>query len=146
MRSRHQAGGTPQTQGQFELPDGYQYARVHYSGDPSLVSSKSLLSPPPPPEILKLSMVIIVVPSILAILFYMLLDISMCHQNVGKFVPDCNLRGSKFSLGGGMPPDPPSRHTCLCARVRAFAHYYHPATILSPPPNSKSCMKPCMKP
>ena len=38
--------------------------------------------PPHPPEILKLSMVIIVVPSILAIQFYMLLDISMCHQNV----------------------------------------------------------------
>ena len=34
----------------------------------------------PPPEILKLGMVIIVVPSILAIC--MLLDISMCHQNV----------------------------------------------------------------
>ena len=66
MRSRRQAGGTPQTQGQFELPDGYQYARIHYSGDPSQVSSKSLLSPQ---EILKLSMVIIVVPSILAISF-----------------------------------------------------------------------------
>ena len=105
MRSRRQAGGTPQTQGQFELPDGYQYARVHYSGDPSLVSSKSLFSPS---QILKLSMVIIVVPSILAILFYMLLDISMCHQNVGKFVPDCNLRGSKFSFGGGgHTPRPP---------------------------------------
>ena len=34
---------------------------------------------PPPPEILKFSTVVIVVPSILAI---MLLDISMCHQNV----------------------------------------------------------------
>ena len=34
----------------------------------------------PPPEILKLSMVII-----LAI--YMLLNISMCHQNVWKFCP-----------------------------------------------------------
>ena len=40
--------------------------------------------PPPPPEILKLSIVIIVVPSIIAISFYMLLDVhvSMCHQNV----------------------------------------------------------------
>ena len=35
-----------------------------------------------------------------------------------------------------MPPDPPSSH--------AYAHYYHPATILFPPaPNSKPCMKPC---
>ena len=42
----------------------------------------------PPPETLKLSMVIIiVVPSILAIQFYMLLDISMCHQNVWKVCP-----------------------------------------------------------
>ena len=53
---------------------------------------------PLPKEILKLSMVII-----LAI--YMLLNISMCHQNVvWNFVPDCvrsNLRGCKFSWGGG---------------------------------------------
>ena len=42
------------------------------------------LPPPPsiPPKTLKLSMVIIVVLSILAIQFYMLLDIPMCHQNV----------------------------------------------------------------
>ena len=37
---------------------------------------------PIPPETLKLSMVIIVVLSILAIQFYMLLNIRMCHQNV----------------------------------------------------------------
>ena len=37
---------------------------------------------PIPPETLKLSMVIIVVLSILAIQFYILLDIHMCHQNV----------------------------------------------------------------
>ena len=43
--------------------------------------------------------------------------------------------------GGGMPPDPPSRHTCLCVCEGAFARYYHPATILFSP-NSKSCMKP----
>ena len=43
--------------------------------------------PPPPPEILKLSMVIIVVPSVLANQFYILLDISMCHQNVRKVCP-----------------------------------------------------------
>ena len=48
----------------------------------SRVSGGLEFPPPPPPEILKLSMVIIVVPSILAIQFYMLLDISMCHQNV----------------------------------------------------------------
>ena len=42
-----------------------------------------------------------------------------------------------------MPPDPPSRHAHISISVceRAFAHYYHPATILFPP-NSKYCMKP----
>ena len=56
---------------------------------------------PPPPEILKLSMVLKSV--------YMLLNISMCHQNVvWKYVPDCvrsNLKGCKFKIflgeGGG---------------------------------------------
>ena len=33
-----------------------------------------------------------------------------------------------------MAPDPPSRHAHLCVRERAFAHYYHPATTLFPPP------------
>ena len=32
-----------------------------------------------------------------------------------------------------MPPDPPSRHTFLHVRERAFARYYHPATMLFPP-------------
>jgi len=67
-----------------------------------------------------------------------------------NLVPDCvrsYLRASKiqnFSGGGeGMPPDPPSRHTRLHMRERAFACYYHYATILySPTPNSKPCMKP----
>ena len=37
LRSRRQAGGhPPQTQGQFNLSDSYQYARIHYSGDSSL--------------------------------------------------------------------------------------------------------------
>ena len=40
---------------------------------------------------------------------------------------------SKFSRGGGLPPDPPSRHAHLCVRERAFTRYYHPATILFPP-------------
>ena len=42
---------------------------------------------------------------------------------------------------GSMPPDPPSRHTHLHVRERAFARYYHPVTMLFPP-NSKSCMQP----
>ena len=33
-----------------------------------------------------------------------------------------------------MPPHPSSRHTRLRVRERAFTRYYHPATILSPPP------------
>ena len=55
------------------------HVRVSYRGGPKI-------SPPPPPppglnpEILKLSMV-----TILAI--YMLLNTSMCHQNVQKFCP-----------------------------------------------------------
>ena len=32
-----------------------------------------------------------------------------------------------------MPPDPPSRHTRLHVRERAFARYYHPATMLFSP-------------
>ena len=34
-----------------------------------------------------------------------------------------------------MPPDPPSRHARL--RMHAFTRYYHPATILLPPPQLK---------
>ena len=63
----------------------------------------------------------------------------------GYFAPDCtrsNLRGSKFNIFlGEHAPDPTSRHTRLGV---PFTCYYHPATILSPPPpNSKFCMKPC---
>ena len=69
----------------------------------------------------------------------MLLDISMCQQMLfGNFVPDCvrsNLRGAKFF--GAHAPDPPSRHTCLRMRERAFACYYHLATILFLPPQLK---------
>ena len=61
----------------------------------------------PYPEILKLSMVII-----LAI--YMLLNVSMCHQNVWKFCPRLHQKqseryiNSKFSWrGGGHAPIPP---------------------------------------
>ena len=53
----------------------------------------------------------------------------------GYFVPDCarsNLRGSKFNIFlGEHAPDPTSRHTRLGV---PFTCYYHPATILSPPP------------
>ena len=57
--------------------------------------------------------------------------------------PRLQYEGSKLKIswGGGMPPDPPSRHTCLCVCESAFTPYYHPANILFPP-NSKSCMKP----
>ena len=95
--------------------------------------------PPPPishnfpyPEILKLSMVII-----LAILH---VTERMCHQNVWKFCPRLHEKqseryiNSKFSLGGGMPPDPPSRHTCISHTTIIC---YHPVS----PPNSKSCIK-----
>ena len=57
----------------------------------------------------------------------------------GKFVPDCirSSLNSKFSGGeggeGGMSPDTLTRHACLCTHEHAFAHYYHPATILFPP-------------
>ena len=66
------------------------------------------ISPPatiPPPEILKLSIVII-----LAI--YMLLNISMCHQNVWKFCPRLRQKQSErytrsnFSWGGHAPRPP----------------------------------------
>ena len=107
------------------------------------------ISPPPNfpyPEILKLSMVII-----LAI--YMLLNASMCHQNVRKFCPRLHQKQSKRYIDsnfswGEMPPDPPSRHACVS----------HTTIILLlscfPPTNSKSCMYPvssrlvfnCMKP
>ena len=50
----------------------------------------------------------------------MLLNISMCHQNVWKFCPRLRQKqseryiNSKFSWReGGMPPDPPSSHECL---------------------------------
>ena len=89
----------------------------------------------PHPEILKLSMVIIVVPSILAILFYML-DTCVIKMLFGKFISDCirnNLRGSNKIFLGGMPPDHPSRHAHLCMCKRAFTCYYYPATILFPP-------------
>ena len=79
-------------------------------------------SPPTHPEILKLSMVL-----------------SQVNNNL---VPDCNMRGSKLKIswggGGGMSPDPPSRHTRLRVCESAFTRYYHPLF----PPNSKSCMKP----
>ena len=62
-----------------------------------------------PPEILKLSMIIISA-------IYMLLNISMCHQNVvWKFCPRLHKKQSdRMQIqnfpGGEMPPDPPSRH------------------------------------
>ena len=43
----------------------------------------------------------------------------MCHQNVWKFCPRlCQKQSeryinSRFSFGGGMPPDSPSRHACV---------------------------------
>ena len=65
----------------------------------------------------------------------------------GKFVPDCvrsNLRGSKFKIFfGGACPQTPLVGMHAYARVNMLSRYYHPATILFPPPNSKSCMKPC---
>ena len=77
-----------------------------------------------PPEILKLSMIIMVLSQVL-------------NNNL---VPDCvrsNLRGSKFKISwGSMPPE---AHTLTHAWVKV----HHPATTMfSPPPNSKSCMKP----
>ena len=62
------------------------------------------IPPPSSPEILKLSTVIIGVPSILAC--YMLLDISMYHQNVWKVCPKLHQKQSERSkfgifLGGG---------------------------------------------
>ena len=65
--------------------------------------------------------------------------ISMCHQSVWKFCPRLHQKqferyiNSKFSWGGGMPPYPPSRHACVL----------HTTILFPPPPNSKSCMKPC---
>ena len=44
LRPRRQARGMPLTQGQVELGDGYQYARVHYSGDQSMVRTLPLVS------------------------------------------------------------------------------------------------------
>ena len=43
-----------------------------------------------------------------------------------------------------MPLDSPSRHARLCMCEHAFAHYYHPATILFFPPQLKilyDCME-----
>ena len=57
----------------------------------------------------------------------------------GYFVPNCarsNLRGSKFNIFlGEHAPDPTSRHTRLGV---PFTCYYHPATILSPPPPTQN--------
>ena len=36
-----------------------------------------------------------------------------------------------------MAPDAPSSHSSLHVREHAFAHYYHPATILFTPPQLK---------
>ena len=92
----------------------------------------------PYPEILKLSMVII-----LAI--YMLLNVSMCHQNVLKFWPRLRQKQSKryiIFLGGACPQNP------LVGMHAFHIHFAHtiillPSYSLPPlPPNSKSCMKP----
>ena len=84
--------------------------RVSYRGGGGGGGGGAGISPPPPPEILKLSMVII-----LAI--YVLLNISMCHQNVWKprlrqKQSERYITSSKFSWGS-MPPDPPRRHACV---------------------------------
>ena len=77
--------------------------------------------PPLPPEIIKLSMVIIVLSQVL-------------NNNL---VPDCirsNLRGSKFNRTPLVGTHGYTVHVC----DRAFARYYHPATILFlPPPQLK---------
>ena len=86
----------------------------------------------PTPEILKLSMVTM----------YMLLDISMSHQNVRKFCPKLHQKqseryiNSNFSWGGGACPQTPlvGMHA-----FRTLSYCYHPVF----PSNSKSCMKPC---
>ena len=76
----------------------------------------------PPQEILKLSIVIIVLSQVLN----------------NHLVPDCvrsNLRGSKFKFFlGGMPLDPPSRHTNLCVCERAFATLLSSCYLPVPPP------------
>ena len=82
-----------------------------------------LESPPSSPEILKLSMVIIALSQVL-------------NNNL---VPDfvrSNLRGSKFKifLGGvGMPPDSPSRHTCISHATMILL----PSCSQPPPPQIK---------
>ena len=50
LRTRRQAVRLPQTLGQTELGDGYQYARVHYSGGQSLVRMSTPPCLPPPPS------------------------------------------------------------------------------------------------
>ena len=109
----------------------YLFIQVHQHGSIQRGPWNSRPSPLPAQEILKLSMVIIVLSQVL-------------NNNL---VPDCvrsNLRGSKFRRGG-MSPDAPSRHSSWHVHEHAFAHNYHPDTILFPPPNSKSCMKPRSK-
>ena len=98
------------------------HVRVSYRGGPEI-------SPPPShnfpyPEILKLSMVIIIA-------IYMLLNVSMCHQNVRKFCPRLRQKRSERYInipggggGGSMPPDPPSRHACVSHTL--LSSCYHP--------------------
>ena len=114
---------------------GPLHARFHTEG------RGAGIPPPPPshnlpnPEILKLSMVII-----LAIC--MLLNVSMCHQNVRKFCPRLHQKqseryiNSKFFWRGACPQTP---LVGMHAFRTLLSSCYHPV----PPPNSKSCMKPC---
>ena len=79
-------------------------------------------------------------------LFYMLLDTSICVIKMlfETFVPDCNLRGSKFKvfLGGeGIPPHPPPlkahTHASMCKRAfhMLLSSCYHPVPSSPPTQN-----------
>ena len=104
---------------------------------------------PPPPEILKLSIVIIVVPSISPIQFYMLLGISMCHQNVvWKVCP--SISPGRSGVGGGRVRiiewfDSLRYHIAGMFCGAKFSQNYDPLYCLPPPLSPFLPFSSCLK-
>ena len=82
---------------------------------------------------------LIIVMLILHLTWHKYVSSKCCLEGLSQIASEAIWEDLKFSL----PPDSPSKHTCLCTCECAFTRYYHLATILfppPPPPNSKSCI------
>ena len=85
-----------------------------------LPQPQSSTPPPPPPPPRKLEIEC----------GYYCYVTSIKQQSCPKF---CQKQSERIWIQiflGAVPPDPPSRHTCLHVCERAFRCYYHPAIIL----------------